>query len=164
MSDLITKKVRLIASIAIAASLIMPFFIHAQTALPSALDATIRAAIMQDPRSASLTLAQINAMVTALSTKAQTQGLTAQKIAYRPDGLYYRAGLCTEHSNRHRPMHLDHSDVGYTIGSGLVRNAVYAAFWILSLFLIVIVWHMRKNPHLIKTQEVHNTPVTGGGI
>lgn len=48
------------------------------------LNATVRSAILSDPRSASMTSAEIDAMVEILSGQAQEQGVTAQDITWRP--------------------------------------------------------------------------------
>jgi len=157
------RKIRFVIGIFVAISLVAPLFINAQATSQSALDATIRAAIMQDPRSASLTSVQIDEMVTALSAKAQTQGLTAQSIAYRlgTPGIVV-PGTMSATPTATDPCSLSTwCTVGNYLGSGLARNAVYAAFWVLSLILIIVVWHMRKNPHLT---GAHDTPVIGGGI
>jgi hypothetical protein len=156
-THLATKKVRLIIGVVIAAFLIMPLLIHAQTT----------SAIMQDPRSASLTSTQIDAMVTALSAKAQTQGLTAQNIAYRPGtaGIVVPAGVTANTPMVSDPCALSPAcAVGNFLGSGLANNATYVALWILSLLLMFIVWHMRKNPHLFGLHDTPNTPAIGGGV
>jgi hypothetical protein len=44
----------------------------------------IRSEIMQDPRSASLTPAQLTALVESLTIKATSQGMTAQQISWHP--------------------------------------------------------------------------------
>ena len=165
MLVLTTRQIQIVGGV-LAVVLLLPVLIHAQTTSSSALDATIRAAIMQDPRSASLSAAQINAMVSALSAQAQTKGLTAQNIAYRPGtpGISV-PGATTNTPTVSDPCSLSSScAVGKFLGSGIGRNVTYAAFWILSLLLIAIVWHMRKNPHLMKIQKVHDTPAIGGGI
>ena len=48
------------------------------------LKATIRAALLADPRSASLSESEMDAMVSALADEAQVQGVTASDIAWRP--------------------------------------------------------------------------------
>jgi preprotein translocase subunit SecF len=160
----ITERLQAIIITAAAAALFTPVLMHAQATAPSDLSATIRAAILHDPRSASLSPAQIGAMVSALSSKAQTQGITAQDIAYRP-GTAGIAVQTTNASNAASPCSLSSwCAVGDFLGSGLARNAVYAAFWILSIILIIVVWHMRKNPHLAGMQDVRDTPAIGGGI
>ncbi|MDB5187841.1 MAG: hypothetical protein JWO50_361 [Candidatus Kaiserbacteria bacterium] len=57
----------------------------AETATTSVqLREAIRSEIMQDPRSASLTPAQLDALVDTLTTKASSQGVTAQQISWHP--------------------------------------------------------------------------------
>ena len=157
---------RLIVGITVAASLMMPLIIHAQATSPTALDATIRAAIMQDPRSANLSSVQISAMVAALSAKAQAQGLTAQNIAYRPGttGIVV-PGVTTVTPTATDPCALSSAcAAGSFFGSGLANNATYAGFWILSLLLIIIVLQMRKDPHLSGAFDKPEAPAIGGGI
>jgi hypothetical protein len=60
-----------------------PYMAHAQTAAQDNLRATIRAEITADPRSQSLSQAQINSMVDALAVQAQKQGVTADQLTYR---------------------------------------------------------------------------------
>ena len=164
------RSARLVIGVVIAGSLLMPLLTHAQatsqTALDATIRATIRAAIMQDPRSANLTPAQISAMVTALSAQAQTKGLTAQDIAYRPG----TPGIAVPGTVSNTPMATDPCSLssscsaGNFLGSGLANNATYAGFWILSLLLIIIVLQMRKNPHLSGAFDKPEAPAIGGGI
>ncbi len=49
------------------------------------LRATIRAAIMSDPRTSDLTEAEIEGMVDALVGEAEAQGVTSQDIVWRPE-------------------------------------------------------------------------------
>ncbi len=65
----------------ISALFAMPLFAHAQQ---GDLQATIRAAISQDPRAASMSPEQIDSLVGALTQKAQNQGVTYQDIVWRP--------------------------------------------------------------------------------
>ncbi|HVM73613.1 MAG TPA: hypothetical protein VMU13_01905 [Candidatus Paceibacterota bacterium] len=124
------------------------------SSLSSALSATIRAAIMQDPRSATLSATQIDSMVAALSAKAQTQGLTVQDIAYQPG----TRGITVPNTGVGAPTvdtcaGSSWCEIGAYLGSGVVRNPFYAAFWVLSLMLMVIILHMRKNPHQVIPQN-----------
>lgn len=64
---------------------LLPLTLHAQTSTSSELSATIRAQLLSDPRSASLSEAQLSAMVDLLSQEAQKQGLTAQAIEWHPN-------------------------------------------------------------------------------
>lgn len=61
--------------------LMLPLLAHAQSA---DLNATIRAALYGDPRTATMSQAQIDAMVSALSQRAQQKGLTPSDITWRP--------------------------------------------------------------------------------
>ena len=60
---------------------VLPMFAHAQT---TDLNATIRAALYADPRTAAMSQEQIDAMVAALSQRAQQQGITPADITWRP--------------------------------------------------------------------------------
>lgn len=63
----------------------MPYVGRAQTTAPADdLSATIRTAIMSDPRSSHMSQAQIDSMVAALSKQAAKQGVTSHDIAWRP--------------------------------------------------------------------------------
>jgi hypothetical protein len=64
--------------------LLVPFMSRAETAPPADLRAIIRAELLSDPRTASLSQAQLDAMVSLLSQEAQKQGLNAQDITWHP--------------------------------------------------------------------------------
>ncbi len=64
---------------------LLPLTIHAQATSSSELSATIRAQLLSDPRSATLSQAQLDAMVDLLSEEAQKQGLSAQDIMWHPN-------------------------------------------------------------------------------
>ena len=61
----------------------LPFIAYAQEGT-SDLRATIRAALLSDPRSASLSEAEMEAMVSALADEAERQGVTSSDIVWRP--------------------------------------------------------------------------------
>ena len=61
----------------------VPFFVSAQNA-SSDLRATIRAELLSDPRTSSLSQAQIDALVSLLAQEAEKQGITSQDIQWRP--------------------------------------------------------------------------------
>ncbi len=63
------------------AAVIVPVLAHAQE---TDLKTAIRAAISADARSAHLTSAQLDALATALTTQAQSNGVTAQDIEWKP--------------------------------------------------------------------------------
>ena len=70
---------------ALIALALLPSFALAQTTGSQAdLQAQIRTAITTDPRSASMSQAQLDALVNALAGKASQQGMTAQDIVWRP--------------------------------------------------------------------------------
>lgn len=60
----------------------IPLMLLAQT--QGDLETAVRAAILSDPRAASMSSAEIDAMVAALSGEARTQGVTAADIAWQP--------------------------------------------------------------------------------
>ncbi|QQG38147.1 MAG: hypothetical protein HYS26_01160 [Candidatus Kaiserbacteria bacterium] len=68
----------------LALTLLVSFasFAYAQT--DEELRSTVRAAILSDPRSASMSEAEIDAMVEALSGQAAEQGVTASDITWQP--------------------------------------------------------------------------------
>lgn len=64
-------------------TLALPLAVHAQ-ASSTELRETVRAALLSDPRTASMTDAQLDAMVNVLTAQAQRQGVTAHDILWRP--------------------------------------------------------------------------------
>jgi hypothetical protein len=66
----------------VAFGLLVPMLAFAQGDLQS----TIRAELLRDPRTSSMSQVQIDAMVSALSQNAQQQGLTPQDLTWRPTG------------------------------------------------------------------------------
>ncbi len=64
-------------------ALLLPHAVRAQAA-SSDLQATIRAELLSDPRTASLSQAQLDAMVSLLAQEAQKKGITASDITWRP--------------------------------------------------------------------------------
>ncbi len=154
--------------LALVISVAVPIFVHAQTQTSdlSALKATIRTSIMQDPRAGGLTSAEIDAMVSALTSKAQTQGLRVQDLTYVPGGKGITVPGVTD-----APQPTAVTDpcaasagcmLGERIGGGLIRSWVYVAFWVLSLMLIFIVRHMLKNIHLFAEPEKREILAIGG--
>ena len=63
-------------------ALATPVVIHAQT--QDDLRATVRAAILTDPRTAELSETDIEVMVAALTEEAVAQGITSEDITWRP--------------------------------------------------------------------------------
>jgi len=68
-----------------ALSIAVPFLVAAQATADTELQATIRAMLLSDPRTSSMTSAQIDAMVVALSGQAQKEGITSEDIEWRPE-------------------------------------------------------------------------------
>jgi len=62
---------------------VLPFVVNAQNT-QSDLRATIRAELLSDPRTSSLSEAQIDALVNLLANEAEKQGITSQDIQWRP--------------------------------------------------------------------------------
>ena len=74
-------------TILIVATLLVVFgvrFAFAQTATDTQLRATIQAEVSADPRSQTMTQAQISALVDSLTSQAEAQGITASALTYRP--------------------------------------------------------------------------------
>lgn len=69
--------------VACAVVAVLPFVVYAQNT-QSELRATIRAELMSDPRTSSLSEAQIDALVGLLADEAEKQGITSQDIQWRP--------------------------------------------------------------------------------
>ena len=63
-------------------ALALPVVMHAQT--QDDLRATVRAAILTDPRTAALSETDIEVMVAALTEEAAAQGITSEDITWRP--------------------------------------------------------------------------------
>ena len=69
--------------VALAVALLLPGSVYGQDAR-SDLRATIRAELLSDPRTSSLSEAQIDVLVGLLSEEAEKQGITSQDIQWRP--------------------------------------------------------------------------------
>lgn len=145
---------------------VFPGISSAQSSDSSALAATIRAAIEKDPRSATLPAAQIDSMVQALTIKAQEQGLTVQDIAYMPNGV----GIVIPTGSANTPVIVDPCtessacSMGRYLASGVVRNPIYDILWVISFFMALILWHARKNFHLLESAAKKEVPAIGGRV
>lgn len=76
-----------ITSVSISLLLLVAFALPLVTSAQAAnedLRATIRAAILSDPRTAQMSEAEVESMVEALSAEAETQGVTSDDIVWRP--------------------------------------------------------------------------------
>lgn len=153
----ISTRVTIVAIVA-AACLLLPLLIHAQTTSASDLSTTVRAALLKDPRAAALPPSELDAMVNALTAKAQAQGMTAQDIAYRPGTIVpsvpVSSGTCTDISS---PL----CALGQALGFDSPDKRVPIGLWITSVLLIVVIWHMRKNPHLTGIHPTQQLPSSG---
>ena len=146
-----TRLVLAVAAVLLCLVFISPLTTHAQAATSTAdLSATIRSAILKDPRAQGLTPTQLEAMVEILTSQAQSQGMTAQDIAYRPghpDTLgptpssSLPSGSCIDISSPLCPL-------GQALGFDTPDKRVPIGLWITSALLVAVIWHMRKNPHL----------------
>lgn len=72
------------AVLVVSITVVLFFGAFANAQDTSELEATIRAAIVSDPRSAEMTEAEIDAMVAALVSEAEGQGVTSEDITWRP--------------------------------------------------------------------------------
>lgn len=75
------RGVLLLAALAVA--FLVPAAVYGQAASAD-LRATIRAELLSDPRTSSLSQAQIDTLVSLLADEAQKQGITSQDIQWRP--------------------------------------------------------------------------------
>lgn len=79
-----TLRIAILCGMLLASALIFASHAYAQTTSQDQLRATIKAEITADPRSKTMTQAQIDGLVDALTTQAQKQGLTVEQLTYRP--------------------------------------------------------------------------------
>lgn len=77
-----TTSLRIILAVCVVVAA-LPFLAHAQNA-SSELRSTIRAELLSDPRTSSLSQAQIDALVELLAGEAEKQGITSEDIQWRP--------------------------------------------------------------------------------
>lgn len=80
------------AAIIVALALVFGYVLLANAEENSDLEATVRAAILSDPRTAQMSEAEIDAMVAALAAEAETQGVTSEDIIWRPQEQAADAG------------------------------------------------------------------------
>ena len=123
--------------------LLAPLTLIAQT--DGELEASIRAAILSDPRTAAMSEAQVNAMVVALAQEAATQGVTSQDIMWRPQEVSPEVieercgGMPTFFCALSEAFGFDGSDVTIPIGLGICAG--------LLLFLIGSILHHQYGRH-----------------
>ena len=134
---------KVVAGLSLVLLLIAPLALSAQT--DAELEGTIRAAILSDPRTAAMSEAEVNAMVTALSQEAAAQGVTSQDIMWRPqevpeEVIAARCGsMPTFFCALSEAFGFDGSDVTIPIGLGVTSA--------LLLFLIGSLLHHQYGPH-----------------
>src|SRR3989344_8111132 len=112
---------RTAVAVSLALLLLVPLTLTAQT---GELQATIRAAILSDPRTAAMSEAEIDAMVAALAQEAAAQSVTSQDIMWRPQeegGFTSEIGLgsCNMLCKLTNAFGFDGSDVTIPIGLGV---------------------------------------------
>jgi len=123
--------------------LALPVLTHAQ----GDLQATVRAAIASDPRTAGLSEAQIEAMVAALSQQAQAEGVTPQDIEWRPSGEVFAAAGGSEFCAPY-PEYLCVMSASY----GFFGPDYLLPLWFLVLSLLfLLVNAVRRHHHRLHT-------------
>lgn len=137
-----------------------PLFANAQA--DNALEATIRAAITSDSRTAQMSGEEIDQMVAALTQEASEQGITAQDIKWRPQEFAFTAvpeEEATDTSCGVFPVFfcemgaafgLDGSDVAIPIMLGITAG--------LLLFVIGAILHHRHGHHPVIGKLEHTVP------
>ena len=138
----------------IVLALAIPIVIRAQ--VEDDLRATVRAAILSDPRTAELSEADIETMVVALTEEATVQGITSADIVWRPQEVgetsvavcgNLPAFFCT----LNQAFGFDGSDVAIPIG--LVVSSALLIFLIGSILLHQHGQHPIAGP--LSTQALH---------
>jgi hypothetical protein len=138
----------IIAALVLAA--LLPAVARAQATPPSDLRAIIRAELLSDPRTSSLTQQQLDAMVSLLSQEAQKRGLTAQDLTWHPQ-TFQGTGASQA---AQQPQDCGSSWTcaaaaawGFTGPDTIIPFSLGAASMAL-LWVIAEMLHRRKYPHL----------------
>jgi hypothetical protein len=116
----------------------------ASAATEADLSATIRAAVLSDPRSQSMTEAEIDALVAALAQEAEGQGVSTHDILWRPQEISQPVpqegvATCNFLCMLNQAFGLDGSDVAIPIGLGITAGIL--------LFVIGSILHHRFGHH-----------------
>gem|GEM_PF-5559869 len=144
----------------------IPAIIHAQTTPPVDISTSIRAAILKDPHASTLTAAQIDAMVSALSAQAEARGVTPQDFTYHPGvpdptAIPVQTDPC---ANVSAPL----CNLGKVFGINSDDLSISFGLWLTSGLLAYVIWKVRKNPHLNPQSSpiaaVGNMPNTGSSV
>lgn len=124
--------------------LALPFVAIAQT--NAELEATIRSAILSDPRTADMTEAEIDAIVAALAEEAGAEGVTSYDILWQPQQEtlatvepVQTCSLPQIFCTLNQALGLDGSDIAIPIGLGVTAA--------LLLFVIGSILHHRHGQH-----------------
>src|SRR3989338_6309367 len=121
----ITQGLKSLAALVITAVIMLGFMVPIASAheADAELHATIRAAILSDPRTAEMSEAEIEAMVAALSDEATAQGVTAYDIVWRPQTEEEGAASCNSmpqfFCTLNEAFGFDGSDIAIPIGLGI---------------------------------------------
>ena len=156
-----------IASVLLALGLLLftaPHRAHAQQdSTDTQLQANIRSALIADPRSAGLPPEQLNAMVQALSNQAESQGLSASDIAWKPGaqapGLDRSATVATPNCLYGADGVLCKLTQTYGLDTG--DNTIPLLLGLLSGILIIIIGtllEIRHKAHLHAMQMMNTRP------
>lgn len=81
----ISLRSKILTASLFALLLAVPLLSHAQSTSNTSLEAAIRAQLLLDPRSANMNPQQFDALVKALTSEAQQQGMTPQQINWKPE-------------------------------------------------------------------------------
>ncbi|HEV3245029.1 MAG TPA: hypothetical protein VG102_01590 [Candidatus Paceibacterota bacterium] len=141
------RKIRLqwiiLSALAISLAFSVATLAYAQTSSQNQLRATIYAEITADPRSQSLTQAQIYALVNALSNKAQEQGVTSDQLTYRPQ-------VPTEGASTFMPCNGLSCSISQAFGLDGSFPIIPIALFALAALFILIYGVMReiRHPHV----------------
>jgi len=134
-------------SLAAALLLLLPLIGSAQTTSDSALQSTIRAELLSDPRTSALSSAQLDAMVSLLTQQAQAQGITASDITWRPQSFSSGAAPAAQESCAGNFTCVFDEAFGFVGSDTVIPFSLGAAsmglIWILAEMI-----HRRKYPHL----------------
>lgn len=114
----------------------------ATSSASSALSSTIRAELLSDPRTASLSQTQLDAMVAVLTAQAQSQGVTASEIGWHPQDYLLPQAASAPAAPACTAGFLCLMDEAY----GFIGPAAFIAI-LLGLFAIALIWILAEMIH-----------------
>lgn len=125
-------------------ALVLPVFAFAQS--QNDLQSTIRAAIAADPRTQGMSEVQIDAMVDALSQRAQSQGMMPDDITWRPvqNGPQYIPMTCGAFPTIFCAL-------SYSLGFVGADNTIPVWLFFASLLMITLILLLRRQ-HVLNAQ------------